>query len=263
VPTLAQRLVRAKAKIKLAGIPYEVPGDDELAARLDTVLAVVYLVFNEGYSASFGSDLVRADLCVEAVRLARELIALLPAEREARALLALMLLTDARRMTRTDETGALVVLEEQDRSRWDYEKIEEGSEQLQRALRGGPPGSYAVQAAIAAVHGQARRVEETDWAQIAALYGMLMRIQPSPIIELNRAVAVAMSEGFERGLALLDAIDLPGYHLLPAARADLLRRLDRHAEAAASYRQALVLVTNDAQRRFLERRLAEVTTGTG
>ena len=258
VPTLAQRLVRAKSKIRLARIPYEVPEEEELAGRLDAALAVVYLVFNEGYSASFGSDLVRADLCVEAIRLGRELVALLPAEREPRALLALMLLNDARRATRTDESGEIITLEEQDRSRWDHEKIAEGLALVDRALRGGAPGIYAVQAAIAALHAQAPSVAETDWAQIAALYGVLLRINPSPVIELNRAVAIAMAEGYERGLRLLEAIDLPGYHLLPAARADLLRRLGRFADAAVAYHEALRLVSNDAERRFLQRRLGEV-----
>jgi RNA polymerase sigma-70 factor (ECF subfamily) len=259
VPTLAQRLVRAKAKIKGARIPYEVPGDDELAARLDAVLAVVYLVFNEGYSASFGADLVRAELCAEAIRLGRLLVELLPAEREPKGLLALMLLHDARRATRTDDEGAIVLLEDQDRSRWDRARIAEGSALVERALRGRPPGKYAVQAAIAALHAQAPSARETDWPQIAALYGVLAGIHPSPVVELNRAVAIAMADGIEQGLALLDTIHLPGYHLLPAARADLLRRLGRHPEAAAAYRQALALVTNEAERRFLERRLAEVT----
>jgi RNA polymerase sigma-70 factor (ECF subfamily) len=262
-PTLAQRLVRAKAKIKGARIPYEVPGDDELAERLDTVLAVVYLVFNEGYSATFGADLVRAELCAEAIRLGRLLVELLPAEREPRGLLALMLLHDARRATRTDDEGAIVLLEDQDRSRWDRAKIAEGSALVDRALRGYPPGKYAVQAAIAALHAQAPSARETDWPQIAALYGVLAGIHPSPVVELNRAVAVAMADGLEQGLALLDTIHLPGYHLLPAARADLLRRLGRHAEAAAAYGQALALVTNEAERRFLERRLAEVTRPRG
>ena len=259
VPTLAQRLVRAKSKIKVAGIPYEVPGDDELAGRIDAVLAVIYLIFNEGYAASFGSDLLRGELCGEAIRLARQLVELLPAEREPKGLLALMLLLDARRATRTDASGAIVVLEDQDRTKWDRARIEEGVRLVEEALREASPGRYAIQAAIAALHAQAPSVEKTDWAQIAALYGALALLQPSPVVELNRAVAIAMSEGLERGLALVEAIQLPGYHLLPATRADLLRRLDRRDEAAAAYREALALVTNEAERRFLERRLAEVT----
>jgi RNA polymerase sigma-70 factor, ECF subfamily len=259
VPTLAQRLVRAKAKIKAARIPYDVPGDDGLAERLDTVMAVVYLVFNEGYSASFGADLVRADLCADAIRLGRMLVELLPAEREPKGLLALMLLHDARRATRTDAEGALVLLAEQDRSRWDGAQIAEGAALVEQALRGRPLGTYAVQAAIAALHAQARSAGETDWPQIAALYGLLAGIHPSPVVALNRAVAIAMAEGLEHGLALLDTIHLPGYHLLPAARADLLRQLGRRAEAATAYRQALALVTNEVERRFLERRLMEVT----
>jgi len=258
-PTLAQRLVRAKAKIKGARIPYEVPGDDELAERLDAVLAVIYLVFNEGYAASFGAKLVRADLCAEAIRLGRLLVELLPAEPEPKGLLALMLLHDARRATRTDDDGAIVLLEDQDRSRWDRPKITEGAALVEQTLRGRPPGQYAVQAAVAALHAQAPSASATDWRQIAALYGVLMSIHPSPVVELNRAVAIAMADGLEHGLALLDTIHLPGYHLLPAARADLLRRLGRHTEAADAYRQALALVTNEAERRFLERRLAEVT----
>ena len=259
VPTLAQRLVRAKAKIKLAGIPYEVPADDELAGRIDAVLAVIYLIFNEGYSASFGADLLRGDLCGEAIRLARQLIELLPDEREPKGLLALMLLTDARHATRTDETGAIILLEDQDRSRWNHAKIAEGAQLVGEALHGGRPGRYAVQAAIAALHAQAPSASETDWSQIAALYTVLAGLQPSPVVELNRAVAIAMAEGPERGLALVDAIELPGYHLLPAARADLLRRLGRRDESAEAYRAALSLVTNDAERRFLEHRLAEVS----
>jgi RNA polymerase sigma-70 factor, ECF subfamily len=258
VPTLAQRLVRAKAKIKSARIPYEVPEDRELAERLDSVLAVVYLVFNEGYAASFGAELVRAELCVEAIRLGRLLVELLPAEREPKGLLALMLLHDARRATRTDEHGAIVLLEDQDRSRWDRAKIAEGSALVQQALRGGLPGVYAVQAAIAALHAQAPSARDTDWPQIAALYSVLVALHPSPVIELNRAVAIAMADGLEHGLALLDTIHLPGYHLLPAVRADLLRRLGRRTEAASAYRQALAWVTNEAERRFLERRLQEV-----
>jgi RNA polymerase sigma-70 factor, ECF subfamily len=261
-PTLAQRLVRAKAKIKGARIPYEVPGDDELDDRIDSVLAVVYLVFNEGYSASFGAELVRGELCIEAIRLGRLLVELLPAEGEPKGLLALMLLHDARRATRTDDEGAIVLLEDQDRARWDRMKIAEGAALVERALRGRPLGAYAVQAAIAALHAQAPSARETDWPQIAALYSVLVGIHPSPVVELNRAVAIAMADGLEQGLALLDTIHLPGYHLLPAARADLLRRLGRHADAAAAYRQALALVTNAAERRFLERRLAEVTRPT-
>jgi len=202
---------------------------------------------------------VRADLCKEAIRLGRLLVDLLPAEREPKGLLALMLLHDARRATRTDDEGAIVLLEDQDRSRWDRVKIAEGAALVVQALRGRPLSAYAVQAAIAALHAQAPSAGETDWRQIAALYSVLVGIQPSPVVELNRAVAIAMADGLEHGLALLDTIHLPGYHLLPAARADLLRRLGRHAEAAAAYRQALALVTNTAERRFLEWRLAEVT----
>lgn len=259
VPTLAQRLVRAKAKIKAAGIAYEVPGDDALAERLGAVMAAVYLIFNEGYSAGFGPDLVRADLCAEAIRLGRMLVELLPAEGEPRGLLALMLLHDARRDTRTDGHGAIVLLEDQDRSRWDRAKIAEGSALVEQALRRRPTGPYAVQAAIAALHAGAPTAGETDWRQIAALYGVLASLQPSPVVELNRAVAVAMADGLEQGLALLETLHLPRYHLLPAARADLLRRLGRRAEAAAAYREALSLVTNAAERRFLEGRLREVT----
>jgi RNA polymerase sigma-70 factor, ECF subfamily len=260
VPTLAQRLVRAKTKIKLAGIPYEVPGDDELAGRIDAVLAVIYLIFNEGYSASFGSDIQRGDLSGEAIRLGRQLVELLPGEREPKGLLALMLLIDSRQATRTDGSGAIVVLEEQDRSRWDRDRISAGTQLVEQALRGGPPGRYAVQAAIAALHARAPSADATDWAQIALLYGVLAELQPSPVVELNRAVAIAMSEGPEKGLELVNAIELPGYHLLPAARADLLRRLGRSRESATAYREALSLVTNQAERRFLERRLGEVTS---
>ena len=258
LPTIAQRLVRVKAKIQHAGIPYEVPDEEQLAERLDAVLAVIYLVFNEGYSASAGADLVRADLCTEAIRLARQLVELLPAEREAQGLLGLILLTDARRDTRTDLAGELVLLDDQDRSRWDRAKIAEGTALAQRALAAGLPGSYSVQAAIAALHANAASVRETDWAQIAELYGVLARLHPSPIVELNRAAAVAMAEGPEEGLALLERISLPGYHLLPAARADLLRRLERFAEAVTAYRTALALVKHPTERRFLERRLADV-----
>ena len=258
VPTLAQRLVRAKAKIKAAGIPYEVPGDVMLPERLESVLAVLYLVFNEGYSASFGEAVVRADLCAEAIRLTRMLVELMPDAREPKGLLALMLLHHARRATRVDADGAIVVLEDQDRSKWDRAAIHEGASWVEPALRGGPPGPYAVQAAIAALHAQAPTAGETDWPQIAALYGVLAALHPSPVVELNRAVAVAMADGLERGLALLEQVHLPGYHLLPAARAELLRRLERWDEAAVAYREALAAVANEAERCFLARRLAEV-----
>jgi len=258
LPTLAQRLVRAKAKIKLAGIPYAVPADDELAGRIGAVLAVIYLVFNEGYSASSGQDLLRAELCAEAIRLGRQVAELLPAQPEPRGLLALMLLNDARSATRTDAAGDLVLLEDQDRKHWDRRKITEGVALVERVLSEGAPGPYALQAAIVALHAEAASIEETDWAQIAALYGLLLELHPSPVVELNRAVAIAMAEGFEKGLALLDGIDLPGYHLLPATRADLLRRLGRHAEAATAFREALALVGNETERRFLQKRFAEV-----
>lgn len=259
VPTMAQRLVRAKTKIQLAGIPYEIPADDELAGRLEAALHVVYLVFNEGYSASQGAELIRAELCAEAIRLARDLVALLPAEAEPRALLALMLLNDARRMTRTDATGTLVLLEDQDRSRWDRIKITEGTALVEDALRRGRVGPYALQAAVAALHAGAASPAETDWPQIAALYAVLARLRPSPVVELNRAVAVAMTEGPERGLALMADLELPNYYLLPAARADLLRRLGRKSEAATAYRAALAMVANEAEKRYLERRLSEVS----
>jgi RNA polymerase sigma-70 factor (ECF subfamily) len=259
VPTLAQRLVRAKAKIKEAKIPYEVPADDVLAERIDTALGVVYLVFNEGYSASFGPEILRTELSDEAIRLGRLLMDLLPAEREVKGLLALMLLHDARRATRTDEQGALVLLEDQERSRWDRTKIAEGAELVEQALPGRPVGKYAVQAAIAALHARAPSAAETDWPQIAALYSVLVTIHPTPVVQLNRAVAIAMADGLEQGLALLDTIHLPGYHRLPAARADLLRRLGRRHEAAAAYREALALVTNEAEQKYLAQRLAQLT----
>ncbi|PYO30033.1 MAG: RNA polymerase subunit sigma-24 [Candidatus Rokuibacteriota bacterium] len=264
-PTMAQRLVRAKAKIRAARIPYEVPPDDALAERLEAVMVVVYLVFNEGYAASFGARLVRHELCEEAIRLGRMLVELLPAQAEPKGLLALMLLHDSRRETRLDGSGDIVLLEDQDRARWDRARIDEGAALVEAALRAGsPPGPYALQAAIAAVHAQAPSAAATDWGQITALYGMLARAHPTPVVELNRAVAVAMSGGLERGLALVDALDqrgeLAGYHLLPAARAELLRRLGRHAEAAESYQRALALVSNEAERRYLEKRLREIVS---
>ncbi len=261
VPTLAQRLVRAKTKIRVAGIPYEVPADEMLASRLEAVLVVLYLLFNEGYSATAGRNLIRGELRDEAIRLARDLVELLPAERESRALLALMLLTDARRETRVDAEGELLLLEEQDRTRWNRAKIAEGTALLEQVLRAGPAGPYAVQAAISAVHAEAPSVAQTDWRQIVLLYARLAELQPSPIIELNRAVAIAFAEGPAAALAAVDAIDLPDYHLLPAVRADLLRRLGRRDEAAAAYRAALALVRTAPERRFLERRLQECSSG--
>ncbi len=259
--TMAQRLVRAKLKIRDAGIPYEVPGDDALEERLGGVMAAIYLVFNEGYSATFGDALVRRDLCAEAIRLGRLLVELMPAHTEPRGLLALMLLHDSRRDTRQDAEGTLVRLDDQDRGRWDRPQIEQGMALVEQALRTAPPGPYALQAAIAALHARAVTAAETDWPQIAALYGVLYGIQPSPVVELNRAVAIAMADGLERGLSLIDQLeargDLASYYLVDAARADLLRRLGRRVEANAAYVRAIELATNDAERRFLRRQLSE------
>ena len=260
--TMAQRLVRAKAKIRGARIPYEVPGSDRLAERLDGVLRVVYLVFNEGYAATSGDALVRRDLCREGMRLARLLRGLFPDASEVAGLLALILLHDSRRAARLDERGDLVTLEDQDRSRWDPGQIAEGQALAEAALRRGGAGFYALQAAIAALHAQAARAGETDWPQIAALYALLLRLHPSPVVALNHAAAVAMGERLDRGLRLIERLEADGelqsYHLLPAAKADILRRLGRRAEAAAAYERALQLVTHDAERRYLERRLREV-----
>ncbi|MEV6205853.1 DUF6596 domain-containing protein [Kitasatospora sp. NPDC051914] len=260
--TMAQRIVRAKRKIRTARIPFRVPEPDELPSRLPSVLRVVYLVFTEGYAASSGDDLLRPDLADEAVRLARILHRLLPAEREVTGLLALLLLTDARRTARTGEAGSQVLLEDQDRALWDADLIAEGQRLLVPALTGPGVGPYAVQAAIAALHDEAADFETTDWPQIAALYDVLQRIDPSPLVALNRAVAVAMRDGPEAGLTLLDGLadaeELRGYHLLPAARADLLRRSGRTAEAAAAYRAALALVGNEPERATFARRLAEL-----
>jgi RNA polymerase sigma-70 factor (ECF subfamily) len=262
VPTMAQRLVRAKQKIRDARIPYRVPPQQELAQRLEAVLLVVYLVFNEGYSATSGDTAIRHELCTEAIRLGRIVCLLLPRQTEARALLALMLLHDSRRKARTAENGEPILLEDQKRGLWNQEQIREGLALVESALREGAPGEYALQAAIAAVHARAQVAAETDWRQIAALYQLLLRMQPSPVVELNHAAAVAMAEGPTAGLRLLDALEtkpeLRDYYLLPAARADLLRRLERWQDAAHAYRRAVALAGNDAARTFLSRRLSEM-----
>jgi len=260
-PTVAQRIVRAKAKIRNARIPYEVPSPNDLPDRLDAVLRVVYLVFNEGYSASSGASVTRHDVSGEAIRLGRLLLELLP-EPEVAGLLALMLLQESRRAARTSPSGDLVLLEDQDRSLWSREYIKEGLALVQRALSSRRFGPYTLQAAIAAVHAEASSAAATDWTQIVGLYDVLMRAEPSPVVELNRAVAVAMRDGPAAGLSLIDAIlargDLGSYHLVHAARADLCRRLRRIAEARASYERALSLTEQEPERRFLKRRLAEL-----
>ncbi|MGH8540902.1 MAG: RNA polymerase sigma factor [Stenotrophobium sp.] len=266
-PTIAQRIVRAKSKIRDAGIPYEVPEISALPARLDSVLRVVYLVFNEGYAASSGATLTRHDLSIEAIRLGRLLVELLTEsslqpEPEAMGLLALMLLQDSRRKARTSADGDLVLLDEQDRSLWDRAQIVEGSVLVQRALASRRFGSYTLQAAIAAVHAQAATAAVTDWNEIAGLYDVLLRVESSPVVELNRAVAIAMRDGPEAGLVLVDALlaqgELAGYRLAHAARADLCRRLGRKAEARAAYECALALTHQEAEQRFIQRRLAEL-----
>lgn len=259
--TMAQRLVRAKKKIRNAGIPYRVPPAHLLPERTTGVLGVVYLLFNEGYAATSGAELVRTNLCAEAIRLARVLARLMPDEPEVLGLLALLLLHDARRGTRVDAAGELVTLEDQDRTAWERAEVDEGAALLETALRRGRPGPYQIQAAIAACHTTAPTAEETDWADIAGLYGELERFVPSAVVRLNRAVAVGMSQHPDAGLELVAELERSGeladYHLLPATRADLLRRSGRTTEAAGAYEQALELVENAAERRFLERRLAE------
>ena len=262
LPTMAQRLVRAKQKIRDAGIPYQVPARPELKERLEAVMLVVYLVFNEGYSASSGDTVIRRELCAEAIRLGRLICELLPAESESRALLAMLLLHDSRQAARVDGNGEAVLLDEQNRSLWNQEEIREGLTLLDSSLRAGAAGVYVLQAAIAALHAQAARAEETDWKQIVALYEALLRLQPSPVVELNHAAAVAMAAGPGAGLRLLDGLEgkaeLREYYLLPAARGDLLRRLEQWSEAALAYRRALALASNEGARSFLSRRLAEM-----
>ncbi|MFD6681080.1 RNA polymerase sigma factor [Micromonospora parva] len=262
--TMAQRLVRAKRKIRDARIPFRVPGDDELPGRLPTVLQAVYSIFTEGYAASSGPDLQRIDLAEEAIRLGRILRRLLPAEREAAGLLGLMLLVHARRDARTGPDGAMILLDDQDRGRWDHQMIEEGRGLVVVALTGRAPGPYAVQAAIAALHDEAPDVASTDWPQVVALYDVLLGLVPSPVVALNRAAAVAMRDGPEAGLALLDELAddprLRGHHPYPAARADLLRRLGRYDEAAAAYRSALTLVGTEPERAYLLSQLKAVTS---
>jgi RNA polymerase sigma-70 factor (ECF subfamily) len=259
--TIAQRIVRAKSKIRQAGIPYEVPGRSELPQRLDSVLRVIYLVFNEGYLASSGGSLTRHDLSREAIRLGRLLVELLP-EPEAVGLLALMLLHDARREARTSGTGEIVLLDEQDRSLWNHDQIADATKLVERALSSRGFGAYSLQAAVAALHAEAKSTETTDWAQIVALYDVMLRSDPSPVVELNRAVALAMRDGPQAGLESIDALlgrgALEDYRFVHAARADLCRRLGRRADAQASYLRALALTQLAPERRFIERRLAEL-----